>query len=109
MNVLAFIQPGTNSRSIMQDCARGFERAGHRLLLWELAPMWNAYQRHAAMRPQLQGEFSALVRAFIDANKIDVSIGMWANTLLSLQNTLMPDAAGGSRIVSFFDAIDHPH
>jgi glycosyltransferase involved in cell wall biosynthesis len=108
VNILAFIQPGTNSRSIMLDCARGFEKAGHRLFLWELAPMWAGYQRHASIRPQLQSEFSSIVRGFIEANRIDASIGMWANTLLSLQNTMMQDGAG-TRIVSFFDAIDHPH
>ncbi len=108
MNILAFIQPGTNSRSILLDCARGFEGAGHRLFLWELAPMWAAYQRHAAMRVQMQGELSSIVRSFIEANRIDASIGMWANTLLSLQNTMVP-GDGGVVIQSFFDSIDHPH
>lgn len=108
VNILAFIHPGTNSRSIMLDCARGFERAGHRLYLWELAPMWAAYQRHAAMRVQMQSELSLLISSFIQANRIDASLGMWANTLLSLQNTMVPDEAG-PRIRSFFDSIDHPH
>lgn len=108
MNILAFLMLGSNSRSIMLDCARGFEGAGHRLFLWELAPMFGTYQRYASMRVQMQGELSSIVRSFIETNRIDASIGMWANTLLALQNTMVPGDAG-PRIQTYFDTIDHPH
>lgn len=104
MNVLFLAHPGTNARSVFLDCARGFERAGCRVFHWELAPMWQATERDKALAPRLVSEFTALFAAFVKANRIDASVAMWANGLLSLMN-----AAKDGRIVSAFDAIGLPH
>ena len=42
MNILAFMQPGTNSRGLYLDILEGLEELGHRLFRFELDPYWSA-------------------------------------------------------------------
>ncbi len=102
MNVLVFLQPGTNSRSQFSDMARGFKQAGHNVIIWELEPMWQAYARAVqappvpgsgtaggeAVRTRLTAEFGQVVKRFIEANDVRFSMAMWANALTSMSPLL---------------------
>ncbi len=110
MNVLLLLHPGLTSRSILLDAGRGFERAGHRVLIRDMTGMWAAYERDAASKPRLMSGYSAELRAFIKAEGIGAAIGMWGNGLLSFMNSLRPGGPGEpARAESFFDAIGCPH
>jgi len=99
--VLFFTHPGTNSRDHLLDLAEGYERAGCEIVQWELAPVGHIYAEAGAARAaQARREIGALLRAFIVSNGIDLTVGLWANGLLSV-----PHAATST----FFDQIDVPH
>jgi glycosyltransferase involved in cell wall biosynthesis len=104
VNVLLLLHPGTNSRNILRDAARGVERAGHRVVVCDLTGFWAACERDPARKPRLMSEETARLGAFIKTNAIDASLAMWANGLLSLMNVGTPE---GPR--SFFDHIGCPH
>lgn len=107
MNVLFFVQPGTNSRHTLLDLMRGVERAGHRVFHWDLEPMWQASARASepALRHRFTSEFTAMVRSFLTTNRIDLSVAMWANGLTSLSSAVSPDG----RVATVFDLIEQPH
>lgn len=111
MMILFFVQPGTNSRSTLLDMASGFERAGHTVLRWELAPMWQAAQRDPARRLQVMSDFTGMVGAFIKSNRIDFSVAMWGNALVSMANVPLPGGKdfGGRNLGSIFDLLGHKH
>lgn len=104
MRVMFFLQPGTNSRDIFRDMIDGFERSGCETLIWELKPVWDLYQRHQPIRQALMSEMASIVGALIRSNRVDLSVGMWANSLFS-------QAAGSrdGRPATLFDLIEHPH
>lgn len=108
MNVLFFVQPGINSRQTLLDLMRGFERCGHRVIHWDLEPMWLATARagaDTALKHRLMSEFTAMVRSTITHNRIDLTVAMWANALTSLTAAAGPDG----RVQSLFDILDLPH
>lgn len=107
MNILVLCQPGTISRQVMLDLARGVERAGHRCFYWELEPMWAVYQRDAQAKPRALSDFSALAASFIRANGIDASIGMWANGLFAFMHGAHPGPP--PRPAPFFEVVRCPH
>lgn len=104
MRILFFLQPGANSRSIFLDMIRGFARAGHETILWELQPIWTMYERHGDRREALMREVSSIVASLIKSNRCGLSIGMWANGIFSLAN-----GRRDGRPATFFDLIDEPH
>ncbi len=104
MRLLFLVQPGTNSRSIFLDIAAGCRASGHDVLTLELAPLWQLSQRAGDQRQAIQGDLTQLLAAFIQHNRIDLTIGMWANAVSTLG--LMNDAG---RPVTLFDAIKKPH
>ncbi len=87
MNVLVLLHPGTNSRSILLDAARGVEEAGHRVLVLDMGPMWESQARAGPGKPRLMSEHTAQLRSFIRANAVQATMGLWANGLLSLMNS----------------------
>lgn len=103
MRILFFTHPGTNSRDILLDIRRGFEKAGHETITWELAPIWEMLQR-ATDRPARSSEIGKLVATLIAANRIDASLGMWFNGVFSL-----PVIAQNGKAATFFDALNAPH
>lgn len=111
MNVVFFIQPGTNSRSTLIDLMRGFEHAGHSVIPLELGPVWDVFNRAGQNQPVrsfLVGQFTAMVRKMMADRRVDLSVAMWANALMTLS------AAGGSgedepRARSLFDLIGQKH
>lgn len=108
MNVLFFVQPGTNSRHTLVDMMRGFERDGHRVIHWDLDPMWQAAARaggDVGLKHRMMSEFTAMVRGMIAHNRIDLTVAMWANALTSLTAAAAPDG----RVQSLFDILDVPH
>lgn len=111
MNVLILSHPGTNSRSIFLDTVRGFEQAGHRTFVLELEPVWRMYEREPARRDRAMADISAVVAHLCRANRIDLSLAMWGNGLLSLMHGVReaPSAAAGKEPVSFFEAAGVPH
>ena len=104
MRILFFTHAGTNSRDIFLDMATGFERAGHEVVRWELEPMVRVYQAGAGSRAPVIQTMTAMVADFIRANRIDMSVGMWANALGSLAH-----GRKDGQIASCFDMIDSPH
>lgn len=104
MRLLFFTHSGTNSRDIFLDMATGFARAGHEVLRWELEPMARVYQAGASARSPVIQSMTAMVAEFIRANRIDMSVGMWANGLASLAH-----GRKAGRPASCFDMIENPH
>lgn len=104
MRIVFFTHAGTNSRDILLDMAAGFERAGHEVLRWELEPMVRVYQAGAAARAAVIQSMTAMVAEFIRANRVDMSVGMWANALGSLAHGRID-----GKLASCFDMIDSPH
>lgn len=111
MNIVFFIQPGTNSRCTLIDLMRGFENAGHRVIPLELGPVWDVFNRagqNQAMRAFLVGQFTGMVRKMMADKSVDLSVAMWANALLTLSAA---GAAGDDqpRARSLFDLIGQKH
>lgn len=104
MRLLFLTQPGTNSRSIMLDIAAGAQAAGHEVLTLELGPIWQMAQRTGDQQQAAQGDLNQLLAAFIQHNRIDVTVAMWANAISTLG--LMND---NGKAVTLFDAIARPH
>lgn len=102
--VLAIVQPGSNSRSIMLDVLEGFEQAGAHLVVLELAPVWQAYERSGSHRQQFARELAHMAASTITANRIDFTVAMWANACMTL-----PGWSQDGKPASFFDLIGHPH
>ncbi len=104
MRVLFFLQPGTNSRSIFRDMIRGFAQSGHETIIWELHPIRQLYERHAQARTALMQDVASIVAGLIRSNRIDLSVGMWANAIMSLAN-----GRRNGEAATFFDLIESPH
>lgn len=104
MNVLFLLHPGGNSRSIFWDLVRGFERAGHRAIVYELGPLWQAWEKRADLKPPLLSLASATVKSLVESNRVGLTVGMWANGLMSTMSGAGPE---GPR--SVFDLIGVPH
>ncbi|RMH11247.1 MAG: glycosyltransferase family 1 protein [Planctomycetota bacterium] len=104
MRVLFFTHPGTNSRDILLDMALGFEKAGHEVIQWELEPWANLFKSAGPAQKQVVAQATAMFSRFIEANRIDLSIGMWANALGSLAHGFRD-----GQPVSFFELTGHPH
>lgn len=104
MKVLFLLQPGTNSRSIFLDMIDGCRGAGHEAVVLELEPMWALRQRAPQQQPAVQGDLARLVITYIQNNKVDLTVGMWANSLQTFGLTQVNGQAS-----TVFDAINHPH
>jgi hypothetical protein len=104
MRLLFLLQPGTNSRSIFLDLIAGCRTLGHDVLIFELEPLWSLTQRAAPQRTAVQGDISRMLATFIQNNKIDLTVGMWANAL-----TTLGLVNHNNKLVTLFDAIEHPH
>ena len=103
MNILAFTQPGTNSRGVFDDILEGFETLGHHLVRFELEPMsamLRALGEHASLATDDLGVF---LLKLLEDNRIDLTVTMWGHTN-GLPVYALPD---GSRR-SLFDAHGHP-
>lgn len=107
MKVLFLLQPGTNSRSIFLDMIDGCRGAGHEAVVMELEPMWALRQRAPQHQPAVQGDLARLVATYIQNNKVDLTVGMWANSLQTFGLTQAPGNNG--QAATIFDAINHPH
>lgn len=111
MNVVFFIQPGTNSRCTLLDLMKGFERAGHRVMPLELGPVWEVFNRagpNQALRTFLVSQFTAMVRRMLIDNAVELSVAMWANALMTLSAAAGP-GGGQPRALSLFDLIGQKH
>ncbi|MEM0984314.1 MAG: glycosyltransferase [Planctomycetota bacterium] len=87
MNVLFLLHQGTNSRDIFRGMIEGFRRAGHGVIVYELAPPMQIIQASPAPnRFAIQAHLTQLLRSLIDANNIELCVGMWANGLLGVTN-----------------------
>lgn len=104
MRILFFAHSGTNSRDILLDMARGFEKAGHEVIRWELEPWLGLYKAGGDQQRAVIQQATSMLAKFIDVNRIDFSVGMWANALGSLAH-----AFRDGHPVSFFEVINHPH
>ncbi len=104
MKVLFFVHPGTNSRDIFLDMIRGFERAGHEPVFWELAPHYQLTNRSAQTRQQAMIDLSGLLATFVERNGIGLSVGMWANGLMAVMNGMRD-----GHPASFFEMIGLRH
>ncbi|KAA0213371.1 MAG: hypothetical protein DYG94_12555 [Leptolyngbya sp. PLA3] len=104
MRVLFFTHPGTNSRDIFLDLALGFEKAGYEVIRWELEPWVGLYKAGGEQQRAVIQQATALLARFIKANRIDLSVGMWANGLTSVAH-----AFRDGQPASFFEVIGHPH
>lgn len=104
MRILFFLHPGTNSRSNFLDMIEGCRAAGHDCLIWELSPIWSLYQRAPSAAGALMDDVSHLLMNFLVQNRIDLSVGMWANGPTAFSR---PNQNG--RFISLFEFIKHPH
>lgn len=104
MRILFFTHPGTNSRDILLDMAAGFEQAGHDVLRWELEPWLGLYKSGGDQHRAVIQQATSLLARFVQVNRIELSIGMWANALSSLAATFRD-----GQPTSFFEVIRHRH
>lgn len=104
MRILFFTHPGTNSRDILLDMAAGFEQAGHEVLRWELEPWLGLYRAGGDQQRAVIQQATSMLARFVQVNRIDLSIGMWANALSSLAA-----AVRDGKPTSFFEVIGHRH
>lgn len=88
----------------MLDAIRAFEADGHRAIVWELEPVWRMYEADPRAKPKVMSDLSVVVANLIRSNRIDLSIGMWANGLFSVTH-----ASVEGRLVPFFEAVRCPH
>jgi hypothetical protein len=107
VRVLVMSHPGTNSRDIFLDAARGFESAGHEVIYWELEPIQKLVA-HAAADPTRRRaaaqDLAGLFERFVRMNRVDLTIGMWANGLMAV-----PSGQREGRAASLFEMIGVRH
>lgn len=107
MRVLVMSHPGTNSRDIFLDAARGFEGAGHEVIYWELEPIQKLVA-HAAADPNRRRaaaqDLAGLFERFVRMNRVDLTMGLWANGLMAV-----PSGQREGRAASLFEMIGVPH
>lgn len=103
--------PGTNSRDIFLGAVRGIEAAGFDVLRWEIGPMLQLLQRvqDPKGRAALAGDLGEQFRAFVESNRVDLSVGLWGNAMHSLPVVQRSVSDGERRAASFFEAIGHDH
>ncbi len=82
MNILAFLQPGTNSREIFNDIIEGYQIAGNNIHIIDLSPLWAI--KKESERAICQNFFTELVCHSIINNKIDLCICLWGTAILAL-------------------------
>lgn len=104
MRIVFFTHPGTNSRDIFLDMARGFERGGHDVLRLEIEPIANVYKAAGASRVPVIRQMTGMIAKFMDVNRVDFSVGMWANAL-----GVLSQGVRNGQPRSFFDVIERPH
>lgn len=107
MRVLIMSHAGTNSRDIFLDAARGFEGAGHEVVFWELEPVQRLVAHAAtdrARRKAAAEDLGTLYERFVRMNRIDLTVGLWANGLMSL-----PAGEAEGRAASLFEMIGVRH
>lgn len=95
MNILFFVHPGTNSRSVLLDLRAGFEHAGHRTFVWEAEPLMRAQATFPQAAQPIASAFTLAFERFLTSNAIDICMGMWANAALAFVQDL--DANGHIR------------
>ncbi|MDX2148459.1 MAG: glycosyltransferase [Planctomycetota bacterium] len=110
MNILFLVQPGTNSRRILLDMARGFHRAGHRTTTIELAPVWAALSAQPQRASEIKTQFTRELSRALLGHSIELCVAMWANALFSLVNLRTPaEGQTQARENTIFEALDIPH
>ena len=105
MKILAFTQPGTNSRRFFLDIIGGIEELGHAVVQFELEPyvdVLKAMGEHAERAIEPLGN---VLLELIRKNDIDLSIDMWSAATLALP---LYCAADGSKI-PFLNHHSRPH
>jgi hypothetical protein len=104
MNVLFFLHPGTNSRSIFLDVIKGFSAAGHSAVTWDTSEVAQLLvqqpQKEIEIREQVANQISKIIRE----RKIDLAVAMWANGLNLTSNHRID-----GRLVSMFERLACPH
>lgn len=107
MRVLIMSHPGTNSRDIFLDAARGFEQAGHEVVYWELEPIQRLVA-HAATDPTRRKaaaeDLAGLFERFVRMNRVELTVGLWANGLMAL-----PAGERSGQAASLFEVIGVRH
>lgn len=104
MNVLFLLHPGDNSRAHMIDLIKGFESAGHRALVWDIADAAAAIRAEPAAADAIRARVSDELQQLIQQHRVELSVGMWANALMVTENR---DVAG--RATTFFERVSCPH
>ena len=105
MKILAFIQPGTNSRRFFLDIVHGIGELGHEVVRFELGPyiaVLEAMGEHVERAIEPLGK---VVLNLIETNGIDLSMAMWSGATLSLPLYRQEDGS----TVSFLDYHGQPH
>ena len=105
MKVLAFTQPGTNSRRFFLDIVQSIRELGDEVLRFELEPyvaVLEAMGEHVEHAIEPLGK---IVLNLIETNGIDLSMAMWSGATLSLPLYLQADGS----TVSFLDDHGQPH
>lgn len=104
MNVLFFLQPGTNSRGVMIDIIAGFRAAGHNPVIWECGEAMQLLNTQKEQAPAIRRQVSEAIASLIRQREIGLSVAMWANALTLVEN---PNVNG--RLQTFFETQRVPH
>lgn len=104
MRIVFFDHPGTNSRQVLLDMARGFERAGCDVLHLELEPIAKVYSAAGQSRLAVVQRMTSLIGDFLRVNRVDFSVGMWANAL-----GVVSQGMRDGEVMSFFEALGQKH
>lgn len=104
MRILFFVHPGDHTRLVLRDFVKGFETAGHEVMLLELAPLWQEYVAAGNDRGKHMANASTNLTKVIAENKIDATCGMEALGLNSFAHS-----SGRGRPQTVFDLARVPH
>jgi glycosyltransferase involved in cell wall biosynthesis len=102
--VLFLSHPGTNSRDILLDMARGFRDAGCDVARWELEAIGQMVSARPAEAAAALTDATRLLRSYLKANDVHLSVGMWAGALSAVVH-----AQRQGKVISFFDVVESPH
>ena len=87
LTIIGILHSGTNSRGILEAMLRGIEKAGHRVLRFDLPAVVAEFQQQSGKDDAAASLSDHLLNRFLEtarSNNVNLSIGMWSIGVLGL-------------------------